>query len=353
MTAPPYAPGTHLPGLHGLRGVAALAVLVNHVGLTREGSLSASAVAFTDLGAYGVHLFFVLSAFSLAHTYVRRSSLPGWIPAYLITRLFRIAPLFYVSLAISWPISTAFRDDWTFLLHVTFLFNLDPRIAFSVVPGGWAVGVEMLFYVFLPFLLAWSGTGRRTVGLLIAAAMISATARLVLPGSYGGISLPGNLVFFIAGLAAYRAFAQPLPPIRNWKQLTLLVSLPAAVAIWITTTSSLSVLFLAAPFAALCGWQSASPCRALRHPVTQWVGERSYSIYLLHPFLIAALDQAGWFDAVQTSSSPFNLIGYLALALAIVLPVAALSFSIIEAPIWNIGRRLARLIEQRAVRTPT
>src|SRR3978361_2344890 len=82
-----------LPGLHGLRAAAAMMVLLFHL----------HAVAHLDVPQHlpwvathfglGVHLFFALSAFSLAWANPEAASRPG---PYLMKRFFRIAPLYWL-----------------------------------------------------------------------------------------------------------------------------------------------------------------------------------------------------------------------------------------------------------------
>jgi peptidoglycan/LPS O-acetylase OafA/YrhL len=43
----------------------------------------------------------------------------------------------------------------------------------------------------------------------------------------------------------------------------------------------------------ICSWQAAAPSRLLAIRPMQWIGERSYSVYLLHPFVIFWLIKAG------------------------------------------------------------
>lgn len=84
-----------LPGIHGLRGTAALAVVLYH--LVHVGSMKPPDV-FGFIGrdfGYSVHLFFVLSAFSLMYSTQPTLGRPNWLAAYLTKRFFRIAPLFY------------------------------------------------------------------------------------------------------------------------------------------------------------------------------------------------------------------------------------------------------------------
>ena len=113
-----------LDGLHGLRGVAALTVVLFHLqampGLPLPHWLSAMTVHFY----LSVQLFFVISAFSLYHS--SRYS-PASYSAYLVKRFFRIAPLYYVLLG--YVASRVGFPGWPALLaNLTFTFNLIPGL---------------------------------------------------------------------------------------------------------------------------------------------------------------------------------------------------------------------------------
>ena len=138
-----------LDGLHGLRAVAALSVVLFHLQakptLPQPTWLAEVAVHFY----LAVHLFFVISAFSLYHS---SRYAPASYTAYLVKRYFRIAPLYYVMvLYVLWRLGF---PGWPALLaNLTFTFNLFPGFEQGLVFAGWSVGVEMLFYVVLPALL--------------------------------------------------------------------------------------------------------------------------------------------------------------------------------------------------------
>jgi len=85
-----------LDGLHGLRAVAALAVVLFHLQSMPSLPLPHWLSAITVHFYLSVQLFFVISAFSLYHS--SRYS-PANYSAYLVKRFFRIAPLYYVLLA--------------------------------------------------------------------------------------------------------------------------------------------------------------------------------------------------------------------------------------------------------------
>lgn len=138
-----------LPGIHGLRGFAALAVVLFH--LIHLGGIKPSG-AFEFIGrdfGFSVHLFFIISAYSLMYSTEPTINRPHWLSEYFIKRFFRIAPLFYCMIALQLArqiVSTGgiVNDFKSILLEMTFSFGFVPFSDF--VWGGWSVGVEMIFY---------------------------------------------------------------------------------------------------------------------------------------------------------------------------------------------------------------
>lgn len=82
--------GTQINTLHGLRGIAALTVVVGH------------ARGFADLPipqtapAMGVMLFFALSGFLMTHLYLDKSAGRASVMEFLVNRFARVWPLFAV-----------------------------------------------------------------------------------------------------------------------------------------------------------------------------------------------------------------------------------------------------------------
>lgn len=138
-----------LDGLHGLRAVAALSVVLFHLQAKPALPQPAWLAAVTIHFYLAIQLFFVISAFSLSHS---GRYAPASYRAYLVKRYFRIAPLYYVMLAyLLWRLGF---PGWPALVaNLTFTFNLFPGLEVGLVFAGWSVGVEMLFYLVLPGLL--------------------------------------------------------------------------------------------------------------------------------------------------------------------------------------------------------
>ena len=119
--------------------------------------------AITNAGAYGVHLFFVASAFTLFSSLQQRSrSEKRPTLNFFLRRFFRIAPPFWLAILfyVWWkgtgpqywaPHGIGWLDV---LATACFAHGWSPTMINSVVPGGWSIAVEMNFYLLVPFVQA-------------------------------------------------------------------------------------------------------------------------------------------------------------------------------------------------------
>ncbi|MBK8620159.1 MAG: hypothetical protein IPN96_24410, partial [Anaerolineales bacterium] len=81
---------------------------------------------------------------------------------FFIRRFFRIAPLFYLAIILyTWYDGNAPRyfapngiQWWYIPLTAFFLNGWLPETINSVVPGGWSIAVEMIFYLTVPYLFS-------------------------------------------------------------------------------------------------------------------------------------------------------------------------------------------------------
>ena len=165
--------GSRLPGIEGLRAIAAGSILVYHVWLfSPPGKNSAPLGSFDrvmqDL-AYGVILFFTLSGFLLyrpfAAAILRGDPLPS-LRRYLLNRALRILPAYWVILFFSAMVlgSVLFWDSSGNLANGRLLdLGLIPRAAFFLqdyfpstlllgIGPAWSLAVEVVFYCALPML---------------------------------------------------------------------------------------------------------------------------------------------------------------------------------------------------------
>ena len=145
-------------GLDLLRGICAILVAVYHL------------LYWTDIarlytwGLYAVYIFFVISGASLVIAYRDKFAAGFSASNFLLLRFARLAPLYVLVVAMS-----AFTLEWSrvalglWLLNGTLTFGLGNPGAYSVVTGGWTIGIEFAYYLMFPVLLSVSASRARWI----------------------------------------------------------------------------------------------------------------------------------------------------------------------------------------------
>jgi peptidoglycan/LPS O-acetylase OafA/YrhL len=172
-TSAPARVRTLLPGIEGLRGVAAVAVLLYHVQrqLARP-TTDVPVVGEIAFLSHGVTLFFVLSGFLLFLPFARGLLADGPMPRlgrYAANRALRVFPgyvavLLLVSLALRVAVLPRDTRDAGLdigvlgpvdtVVNVLLLQGWTPRTLRSGIEVAWTLGVEVSFYVVLPIVAA-------------------------------------------------------------------------------------------------------------------------------------------------------------------------------------------------------
>ncbi|MDO9713535.1 acyltransferase family protein [Paracraurococcus lichenis] len=346
-----------LPGLHGLRATAAGMVVLFHLHAIPTLPVPEHLPWIATHFGLGVHLFFALSAFSLAWANPEAATRPG---PYLVKRFFRIAPLYWLLLAVM-----LLRGRWPGAGRVAaealFAFNAIPGWHGSLVPAGWTIGVEMPFYLMLPLLLRIRGVA----GMALAAALatlLSWQARLGLEAAmppdsdYPQVALASNLWVFVLALLAYRVFERVRGTAREGVTaaaaaalaLGLLLFLGSPLAVPLAMPGNPDLLLFGLAFAALCLWQALRPSRLLRSGPALWLGERSYSIYLSHFLLILALRPAYARIEAALGEGGWAFLACFAVTLPPLCLAAALGYRWVERPGIALGRRIIARMGARA-----
>ena len=155
----PVGPRHDLPVLEAYRGVAALMVLVTHVGFISGAGVTGTWRGWLARLDFGVALFFLLSGFLLFRPFVQAAY--GYRPrveigAYLRRRYVRLYPAFVVTVIAVYLLLPASRDFETALWVQTFFMVQNYFTAFGKqLPGlvqTWSLVIEVSFYVCLPLL---------------------------------------------------------------------------------------------------------------------------------------------------------------------------------------------------------
>ncbi len=183
-----------MPALDGIRGAAALCVIVHHaysVGLTDYN--------FHFLSTLAVSLFFTLSGFLMAFLHGRQAFTRNHVNAYIANRVTRIAPLYLLVIVVSWLIVKSV--DPGFVFQIT-NHNLLRHLLFSGSEGVfWSIPPEVQFYAFF-ILLWWSVACLRQTWLPLAFTALCVAGMLYAAPVSPGTTLPAELKFFLFGAVA-------------------------------------------------------------------------------------------------------------------------------------------------------
>src|SRR5918911_2905418 len=156
VTAARYAEGRRIVFLDCVRGVAASIVVLEHFfGLHTQHGTGASStpgtwgrwsLEYLSLGRVGVVAFFLVSGYVIPLSLERQSQRTFW-----IRRFFRLYPVYWLAtagyVAVSWH---ALSDAGSLSApHVVLnLLMIQGAIgAVSLLPPGWTLGIELVFYV--------------------------------------------------------------------------------------------------------------------------------------------------------------------------------------------------------------
>jgi len=370
-----------ITSLDGLRGWAALSVMFNHMAqvspaiwaafLNEPHSRLSNVITYTPLhlfwaGGEAVVLFFVLSGYVL--------SAPYWLeagqsyPTFLIRRIFRIYPAFLVScvvthiaagLAVYHPISGAsswFDAYWRRTGSLTdlasaALMGYGPHLNLN--PALWSLICEMRISIVFPVIISLM----RRIGLwlLPITVVISAICKLTQQHSTFGptadlwITTGAQLWLFVLGAELARRTPLIIEVVRGMPSLVSMLimtfGLLMLIARWITPLP-LPVSYLLSGFGAATliagavAFQSAA--HLLSSTLSQFLAKCSYSLYLFHFPVLAALAYT------LTPRRPLWLALTFTPPLAIAL--ARISFARIERPFIRYGRSVAESIDARLTR---
>jgi len=150
----------HLDGLDGLRAVAALLVVLTHVGFLTGAVSSGVAGRLLGRGDLGVAVFFGLSGFLLHRSFLREQAATGRIAVgrYLVRRAARILPAFWLALVV---VAVVVRPSWTALTANATLTQIYlPHALIDAYTQTWSLATEASFYLVLP--LVFLGLRRLT-----------------------------------------------------------------------------------------------------------------------------------------------------------------------------------------------
>lgn len=279
----------HVRTVDFARGVCAIGVCAYHI-------LYYERIANLEIiSLYAVYAFFVISGFAMYVAYRNRLADNQSLRTYFLRRFWRIAPLFYTANLIHLFLRPADFSVGKLVLNGMLALGLANPGTTSIVTGGWSIGIEMVFYILFPGILAAAASRIRHLALLFGTALIAQFAfvnQLYASGNFDWVLYTQPIAFvgyFVAGCLLgeiYRRF-----PIWKgagwWFVVAALALVPFAVVEAPTSVDLLigwrGALLTLATIILITAVAFMPEPAGLVDPIAQWFGRMSYPIYLTHP----------------------------------------------------------------------
>jgi len=295
--------------LDGLRGVAAIGVMMRH-------TVTGVSDVWLSGGYLAVDLFFVLSGFVLAHSYEKKFAKGMGVGGFMYARLVRLYPLYIVGMAItvagvlaSWaahmPIVWTARDlglaalfNGLFLPSPLTVAHLEREFPLDL--PAWSLFFELVINFF--YVLTWRWLSNRV---LLAICAVGGTVFAMSCFAHGSADIGADWSTFWAGFAriAY-SFPAGILIYRTSKRLA-----PVSVNPWILLVALAVILqvpangpyrglydaaIVLAGFPLLVILGGAAKESDAGRPVFAFLGLTSYAIYVLHVPTYTIAERVCW-----------------------------------------------------------
>lgn len=343
--------------MEGLRGFAVFLVfLVHYVSLAEPWTPAASITwhvsrAMHTIGNSGVDLFFVLSGYLIYGSLMDR---PQPFAGFIKRRMQRIYPAFLVILLLYLVLSFVFPSESKLpahlgesivyvlqnLLLLPGIFPIEPIITVA-----WSLSYEMLYYLTIPpaiLMLELRQKGAKWRVLFFVVITVAIAAYCAFNGGHV------RLIMFIAGILLYEALK--VSAIATPSSLIAMALLLAGLSIMLLPLSgsegnAVKALALFITYLVLClacfRQQRAWLPQAFTWTPLRWLGNMSYSYYLVHGLALKAcfLLLSSFPPSADAGAALFWLM--LPVTFAATLPPSAALFLLIERP-FSIKPKLSR-----------
>ncbi|WP_349734579.1 acyltransferase family protein [Pseudomonas jessenii] len=348
-------------GIDGLRGYLAFGVFVHHSIITwiflQTGVMDFPPSNFySQLGQGSVALFFMITGFLFWKRLLTHGRQHDWL-AFAVSRLFRLYPL-YLPLMLTVFVCVFYLQDWelkdsgTQLIGQTLAWLIFDRpdvnqyhqTGMLISNVTWTLGYELFFYLALPLaamVFIYRGGWMQTV--------------LCLIGIYTLYQVVGwehslkkhFLASFLGGIAA--AYWIRRPQCVAWS-LSPLAGIIALLALAIAFTAfnrafNPGALLLLSLFFVIVA-SGNTLFGALRPRSIRWLGEISYSTYLLHGFVLWVLVQRLPPILHLDVRQAWVFLPLLAVCSCLLIIISSLTYLYIEKPGINAGKKTLHWLRQ-------
>ena len=358
----------YLSNLTPLRGLAAILVAVFHFEMAIGRFVPAGTTMFFEKSYLMVDLFFVLSGFILLHVYGRAFDgvlKKGELRHFLVARFARTYPLHLFTLLLL-VVIVRYLTNWgnppivleqprDILPNVFLLQSFGVSHIYNWNIPSWSISAEWGAYLVFPFLALWISRQRKGATILLTVGVVAAWCCIeyVLPRKNPlnpAIPVPHNLnttfdygwlrgmAGFSAGMIIYQLYRlSGIGRVMGSDAVSALVLLLVAAGLHFAINDALVVVLFAAVVLNFA-LNDGGLHRICNNRVLQYLGDISYSIYLMQIFLQEPFSHGFRLPGVTGNArGRFNIdfwpgLGYCMIYLLLLVGIASVTYYVVERP---------------------
>ena len=347
----------------GLRGYLAFGVFIHHVAITwvylHTGEINVPPSNFyTQIGLASVALFFMITGFLFWGRLLKHGRHHDWL-AFAVSRVFRLYPLYLPLLALV-IFSVLYIQDWelkdspgevvrqvlAWLVFDRPDINQYPQTGMLISNVTWTLNYEVFFYMALP--LFGAVFLYRKHWIQVVACLIGIYTLYQVIGWEHSLK-KHILMSFLGGIAA--AYWVRNPERMAWGQTPkagwiALLALAIELLLFRKSFAIFPLMLLTVFFTIVASGNTLFG--ALRLRSIRWMGEISYSTYLLHGFVIWLLMQRLPLALPFDTKEPLVFLTLTAFSSCLLIAVSSLTFLLIEKPGINAGKRFLSWLRRKS-----
>ncbi len=324
-------------GIIGAKGFGALVIIAYHVYVIGEFFGSSNILDQTiGIGGIFVPLFFMLSAFGCMcgyyNKFVSEEFKFSTIERFYFGRVKKIVPTFYAALLFH-SLIVYFKTGGFNLFGtvgtMSMLFGFMPQYRESGVDAGWAIGIEIIFYLIFPvFCVCLKNKKRSWIALIITCVILLAYVKYYAlncdPLNNSEINIVRHLIYFVGGAIIFH-YIEDIENIKYRKAVYALCLIIMLISFLLLKklSGAASIIFIMVFFATLIINQIGFNDRILNNCIFKFFGKISYQLYMFHMVIYKLLYNSGLMNRLRIFDN--MILNYLVTYITVVLLTVILS----------------------------
>ena len=354
---------THFESIDGMRGLLALGVFIHHsciwYNYIQEGKWDGPpSNLYNQLGQTSVALFFMITSFLFISKLLNSEKKEFNWNTFFIARIFRLVPMYYISLLLVIFLIMA-SSHWKLNVSpLKFLVSIVKWGSFTILGGPpinattypvnagvvWSLPYEWLFYFSLPLFSLFILKTKPPIiyiffGICFMIYFYFHNIKYLGENLYNIYSFAGGCI--APFLLKYTSISDRIKTTYSiYTNIIILIFL--FIIGYFSTTHNIFCLILISVIFTLIAL-GGSLFGLLKNPVLKFLGEISYSTYLLHGIILFIVFHFGFQNPKQLSSTAFCIVVFLITPIVVV--ASFLGFIIVEKYFMNKSKIIIQKIK--------